>query len=271
MKHNSKILIAGLTIIIVTNVVALAGVAYNRSGEPDAVVELTERELSMPYRYGMDDENTGLGLNINCRNCWSPDWLNEEKLIELDFELQPLQEISEWRLDYDKTLPRKVYLVLEYNGAMHQRAVANAEKELAEKQVQLATDPNSEEFKDSVEYAENELNNEQHHNSRLFAIDAGLDSTRLRNAYADTSQYILMQALIRPGWDYNEKEEKEWKGTITELLINTINIPLEHRAVFEPLEALEPRYDQDDKSPRYMVRVAFGKRSEPWVIGVEGI
>ena len=51
---KGKIFIAGLAIIIVTNIVALAGVAYNRSGEPDAVVELTERELGLPYRYGMN-------------------------------------------------------------------------------------------------------------------------------------------------------------------------------------------------------------------------
>ena len=36
MKLNLKTLIAGLTIIIATNAVALIGVAYNRSGEPDA-------------------------------------------------------------------------------------------------------------------------------------------------------------------------------------------------------------------------------------------
>ena len=99
MKRNVKILIAGLSIIIVTNVIALGGVAYNRSGEPDALVELTERELDIAYRYGLERENTGLRLNINCRvetlqddyayannNCWgNPVWLDQQKLIELGF------------------------------------------------------------------------------------------------------------------------------------------------------------------------------------------
>ncbi len=53
MKSNTKILIAGLGIIIATNVIALAGVAYNRPGQPEATIELTERELAMPYRYRM--------------------------------------------------------------------------------------------------------------------------------------------------------------------------------------------------------------------------
>ena len=281
MKQNSKILIAGLAIIIVTNVVALGGVAYNRAGEPDVVIELTERELGMAYRYRMNRENTGLGLRINCRleyalrfyygnNCrWgNPDWLNKGKLIELGFKLQPQDEKRAGRLAFEKELPRKVYLVLENNGAAHQRTVASAEEELSEQQALLANNSGQEEFEKRAEVAARKLNSERHHNSRLFAIDAGLDKARLRNTWPDTSQYILMQALIRPTRNFVD-ESWVWKGTITDLLIDTINIPLEYRAVFEPLEDLRPLYLQDDQAPRYKVRVAFGKRSEPWVISVE--
>ena len=277
---KGKIFIAGLAIIIVTNIVALAGVAYNRAGEPDAVVELTERELGLPYRYGMYKENTGLGLRINRRiedaqryfygntNCWgNPAWLDREKLIELGFKLQPQPEKSAGRLAFEKELPREVYLVLQYDGAAHQRVVSSAEEELGEQQALLANNPGQEEFEKRVEDAAKKLNNEQHHNSRLFAIDAGLDRARLRNTYPDTSQYILMQALIRPTWSRDENEE-EWKGTITGLLIGTINIPLEHRALFEPLEAAQLRRNRNRQTPRYTVRVAFGKRAEPWVITV---
>jgi hypothetical protein len=90
--NNIRILIAGLAIIIATNVVALAVVAYNRSGQPEAMIELTERELAMPYRYGRFKENTGLGLRIKCRlesdsyygygNCNGiPKWFTREKLV----------------------------------------------------------------------------------------------------------------------------------------------------------------------------------------------
>ena len=146
----------------------------------------------------------------------------------------------------------------------------STEEELSEQQALLANNPGQEEFEKRVEDAAKKLNSEQHHNSRLFAIDAGLDKITLRNTYPDTSQYILMQALIRPAWSSNEKEEK-WKGTITGLLINTINIPLEHRALFEPLEAAQLRRNQNRQAPRYKVRVAFGKRAEPWVVAVEGM
>lgn len=282
MKLNVKILIAGLAIIIGTNVVALIGVAYNRSGEPDAIVELTERELGMPYRYRMNKENTGLGLRINCRieeseqnysygnfNCWgNPAWLNKEKLIELGFTFKPRKEKGEGFFPYDKTLPRKVYLVLEYNGAAYQRALASKEKALSEQQALLANNPDKAEFEKRVKNAQDKLDSEQHYNSRLFAIDAGQDKTVLRSTYPDTSRYILMQASIKPVWN-STKNENEWIGTITDLLIDTINIPLEHRAVFEPLEDANLRRDPNKQTPRYKVRVAFGKRAEPWVVAVD--
>lgn len=58
---------------------------------------------------------------------------------------------------------------------------------------------------------------------------------------------------------------------ITGLLIDSINIPLEHHAVFAPLENTTPGRNQNRQTPRYKVRIAFGKRAEPWVMGVEGI
>ncbi len=281
-KRNVKILISGLAIIVLTNVVALAGVAYNRSGEPDAVVELTERELGLPYNYGFEKENTGLGLRINCRvedltndylyntyNCFGqPAWLNKEKLLELGFDLNDHSDHDPARWAYNKILPRQAFIVLEYNGAAHQRAVSNKQQTLVEAQTLLTNNPDNQEFEKRVKDATDKLHAEQDYNSRLFVIDAGLDKATLRSKYADTERYILMQALIRPTWTTVDKQN-EWAGHITDLLIDNINIPLQHRDVFRPVENNAPYRSQNQRQPRYKVRVAFGKRAEPWVIGVE--
>ena len=278
-KSNLRILIAGLAIIIGTNVIALAGVAYNRSGEPEAQVELTERELGLPNRYRMRKENTGLALRINCRveeaeytsygnaNCWgTPAWLDQNKLRELGFETgKPSEQVARGYSNRYET-PRKVYLVLEFDGAAHQRAVTNAEKELGKQQELLASNPGKKEFENRVEQAQQSLEREQHNNSRLFAIDAGRDKAALRNTYPDSGQYILMQALITAAWNYYG--EKDWQGRISELLVPGINIPFEHRALFEALEEANSRGNRGEPTPRYKVRVAFGKRVEPWVVGV---
>jgi len=279
---NIKILIAGLAIIIVTNVVALAGVAYNRSGQPGAQIELTERELAMPYRYyGMFKENTGLGLRIQCRlegdiyygygNCNGiSKWFNREKLIELGFKLQPLEDKGSGRYAREKELPRKAYIVLEYDGPAWQRALASAEQELNAQQQLLVDNPDKEEFKKRVTAARDKLEGEQRYFSRLFAIDAGSDKTKLRKRYPDSNRYLIMQALIRPSW-YGNGKDGEWKGRITRLLISTINVPLERRAVFELLKPDQNNRNQNQGTPRYKVRLAFGKRGEPWVIGVEDL
>ena len=280
MTRNRATLIAGLGIIIVTNAIALAGVAYNRSGEPDAVLELSERELRMPHYYRMNKENTGLGLRISCRvddgqshgyassNCnGRPVWLDQEKLIELGFDLKERNEDIAGLLDDNNDLPRKVYLVLEYNGAAYRKALADAAQNLHEQQALLANNPGKEEFEKRAEKAQQRLDNEQHRNSRLFAIDAGHDKARLRAAWPDSNRYIVMQALIRT-FRNNTRKQKQWKGRITGLLINTINIPLEHRAPFETLEKEARRHRRNKQTPRYKVRVAFGQRAEPWVVSV---
>lgn len=274
MKQHIKILIAGLAIIIVTNVVALGGVAYNRSGEPDAVVELTERELSIPYNFFWDHENTGLSLELDCRDCrGNPDWFDRDKLIELSFEPSAYPEDDEvysWQ-DADD-LSRGAYLALEFDGKTHQREVATAQKYLVEKQAQLADKPDDEELKAGVEYAESELYNEKNRYSRLHAIDAGIDRVALREAYPGGGKYIIVQAQIAQDWNYDENEKKIWVGRIEGMLIESINVSLEHRAVFDGLEKPDSYYeDVDNWLPGYKASVAFGKRLEPWIIAVESL
>jgi len=61
LKHT---LISGLGLIALTNAVALVGVTYNRSGEPEAKLSLTQRELRTPYRWYGNRENSGLALSL---------------------------------------------------------------------------------------------------------------------------------------------------------------------------------------------------------------
>ncbi|MDX2494371.1 MAG: DUF4824 family protein, partial [Desulfuromusa sp.] len=87
----------GLLLLLLTNVAILAGVAANRSGNPETQVVLTEREVQIPYR--SQKENSGLALHLNWRvggvgdgggfsSRWnSPPWFDIAKLKELGFLL----------------------------------------------------------------------------------------------------------------------------------------------------------------------------------------
>ncbi len=279
MKLNGKILVAGLSIIILSNLVALGGVAYNRSGEAEALIELSEREIGLDYRYGLEQHSTSLSLSFNCRvenrqNDYSfanshcsgqPHWLGKQKLIELGFNFEPYDQAKGYGYN-GKDLPRDVYVVLEYDGDSHRRALAAREAELAREIALRDNNPGNKEFDERVSKAREKLVAEQRFNSRLFAIDAGLDKSELRKNYPQTDRYIIMKAAVRSAW-HLENNNRVWSGRIDGLLIERINVPLAYRKQFAGIESR--RYRIPDESPRFKVSVAFGKRNEPWLVGVE--
>ena len=161
-----------------------------------------------------------------------------------------------------------MYLVLEFDGATYQRILEKKEKNLSDEQALKINNPDNPEFEERLKKAEENLTAEQTYNSRLFAIDAGLDKVELRNAYADTSRYILVRASVKPAWHYDDTQRK-WTGRISDLLIESIYVPLEHQTLLKPIEKAVSRGNRKTQGPGYQVQVAFGKRSEPWVVGVE--
>ena len=96
----------------------------------------------------------------------------------------------------------------------------------------------------------------------LFAIDAGLDAGKLRAQYPDRSRYIIMQGQVRV--------TSAAGGRITGLSIKEVNVPLEYRRVFEPLQA-NNNFRRDPVPPRYAIKLAFGRRLEPWIVDVSAL
>ncbi len=60
-------LIAGAALILLANAVALTGVYFNRSGEPEARMRLSQRELGTPWDWSVARENSGMVLGLNWR------------------------------------------------------------------------------------------------------------------------------------------------------------------------------------------------------------
>ena len=91
MKHAG--VIAAVAVVLAANAAALFHAARNRSGAPDAVIQLTERE-AMLLHYNAE-ENTGNSL-----------WLV--------YQAAPLHEAPSVS---ESQLPRRGYVALEYDGA----------------------------------------------------------------------------------------------------------------------------------------------------------
>ena len=274
------VLALGIALIVITNLVALGGVAYNRAGQPEAVVTLSERELDIPFRYGVLRENTGIELQLNCRieesqahaygyaDCSGmPEWLDRDKLLELGFRLPAESKATTDRRRYRSELPRQVYVVLEFNGPAYQRVVARAERHLTERTELMADNPGKEQFKSAAKQAQQTLDDERRRSSRLFIIDAGQDKSALQAKYAATGRYVVMRALIRPLLRTTEQSE-QWAGFVERLLIESINVPVEYHELLGQFDAVRSSDDPGVLAPRYEVEVAFGRRAEPWIRAV---
>ena len=271
-------LAAGLALIVLTNAIALGGVAWNRSGEPESVLKLTQRELWEPYAYGFGREEGGLQLNLRWRALprdpdvvfygefqGAPEWLEEVKLASLGFDVSPppATRRASWR--HDRQLPREALVVLEIDGRAYQnaleRARARAAKE-AEKAAQTGkTGPGT-----PAEQAATFLKNEESVNSRLFAVDVGLDARTLRAKYPDRTRYAIVRGKVRASYQFGRGKEARWTGYIEDIQNGQINVPIEFRRAIERAPRPVPRPVAAADHAAFEATVAFGRRFEPWLV-----
>lgn len=274
MMKWSRTLIAGSAFILLTNVVALGGAAYNRSNDPDSQLQLTQRELQSSQGM-MRKDNSGITLILNWRVArgiaaqendygtgysagkWGvPPWLDKAKMSELGFDVVKLTGMPESGRHSKKPQSREALLVLELSGQAWQQELKRA-KEYAEHSRALSVaNPDSEEFKRRAKYAEENYQHEEQTNSRLFVVDAGIDLLKLRTAYPDRQRYAIAHGLIGTSI-VREGHENRIGGMVSELSAERINVPFKYRQIF------------DSVAP-YEVTVAFGKRLEPWIAGDSG-
>ncbi|WP_430433089.1 DUF4824 family protein [Methyloversatilis sp.] len=176
MRRAQKILlVGGVALIVAVNAFVLAGVAWNRSGEPGSALTLTQRELSLPYAYGLDGERGGIDVALLWRAPMrddnadaaydmhygrGPDWLDADKLRELGFDLKEERDAHRQK--------REVYVVLELAGADWQAALAQAQRRLDRA---LARGDAEKQDVNAQKSAQEALKYEQQKASRLFAVE----------------------------------------------------------------------------------------------------
>lgn len=259
-----KYLLIGLIILIGSNLVALSGVAFNRMGEATTQLTLTERELSLPYSYGVHKENSGILLSIKWRTPmkeYKPYYYNSSDLIMTKTELS---ELGFDQLEADNKLwveSRELYWALEFDGDLYDAEVKKAELKY---QASLATyqeqpnDTNSQDKKEAL----NRLNREKKSNSRLFFLEASKDYESLSTKFSDRKNILFVKGLAKP---YYNNVQKNYSLLLRHLSVSNIMVPLEQREIFSGLTNL---YNDDITPPRYAVEIKWGSRLEPWIIDV---
>jgi hypothetical protein len=292
MRKHGMFIAIGLLVLV--NTIVLAGIAYNRSGEPAATITLTERELPLVSYYRYDDrENTGLSLRIDWSNDspwheisyrWSPwrkygrdEWIDKTKLEAIGFDCKFPIDDPKADLHYPKMLPRKTYAVLEYEGSAWKKWLADSQSNWTEVETNAEKGTiTQDELKRARAYYENECRT----HSRLFVIDVGNDSSALRKQYSEQGRYLIMPATVRLHYyppSYTEEGKKKEPpyimGRIDDVLTDTIYVPKEHRHILE--KVMEKRRQNEKVSgdlpgsrDSYKVKLQVGKRAEPWIVAI---
>ncbi|MEO4045962.1 DUF4824 family protein [Pseudomonas sp. CAU 1711] len=256
-------LLAGLALILLSNAVALGGAWYNRQGEAESRLLLSERELWRSHD-GMRRENSGLSLHLDWRTPRDPESesrysrqsLGEATLLRLGFEPHA-GSAQRWRQPRE----RQALIVLELDGPAYRAELLAAEQELLQAERMLALSPDSSELKEKAELARKALEHERTRASRLFAIDAGSDIQTLRQRYPDRSRYAIVGGTVRAWCSCGGDDPHRLQGQVDALLVDELNVPATWRA---QLAERMPRRYESEQLP-LQIEVSFGRRLEPWI------
>jgi hypothetical protein len=242
-------------VVIVSNVYALGGAGANRRGEPDAVLQLTERELRLPPK---EAENTALSLQLAWVDATpgdkAPGWFDRTKLEAIGFDCR-LPVTAGNAAHYRTMPPRATYAALEYEGEGWQHYLDALPAAVA----QAAGD----------------------RRSHLVLIDAANDPRELRARHPDRRRIVIAPAAAVLTLVHDAAHPPFLKGRITAVYPGELNVPRELRAALDamparPASLFDPRLgrNQDlagDPFPRYRVNVRWGRSLEPWIESLQAI
>ena len=279
-RPQKRTAIAGVALIVLVNAVILGGAAWNRSGEPDAVVTLTERELRLPYRGERERENSGISLQLRWSvlpqdvtqyDAWEttvPAWLDAARLEALGFPVAGATASPEAERRFNKGLPRTAFVVLEYDGTAYRALLARVKSYAARRQALAMQHPDDKGIVDEAKAAEQQSSHMDSAATRLYAVDAGLDPAALRRQYPDRSRYLIAPGSIRAQVYHGKDGVPTLEAYVDDLAVERIHLPFAYRKVLEPLLDM-PQRNQEEDTPRYTVSLAYGRRYEPWIVSVE--
>jgi hypothetical protein len=264
-------------LLLVINAFVLAGVQYNRSGDSDAYMTLTERELRTAYTYQEDNSGkslriqthhniyTALGTSIDDRFGTS----DREKLEAIGFDFSDAHMGNNDTDDYFKQLPRKAYTVLEFDGSSWEEWKKKLSDELA-KVEQAAAEGKIK--KEDLDSARKNIERALITDSHLFIIDFGKDPSALRRQYSDRQHYLILACKVHLSYSgsYSAPGTKgdNLHGYV-ELLNEEINVPHRLQAGLREQKDTGTGFRKGaglpEMGPQYQVVLYTGKRYEPWI------
>jgi hypothetical protein len=255
-------------LVVASNLGAWGFAALNRSGEPEAVLELTERELRLPAKQA---DNTALTLSLvferpraagPLRPPREPGWFDRAKLQSIGFDCST--PVTPQNVSRYMTPPRSTYAVLEYEGEAWRRQMAEPLPEPGQAgEVRADGTHRMTVPAESLEDRPRE--------SRLVVIDVGNDPARLREQYPDRRRVAIVEATAELRFVNNPGQAPFLAGRVMTVLPGEINVPRQWLTLLEGLQT-EPKvavWPPPLHDPRYRVTVKWGRNLEPWIADVQ--
>ena len=261
-------------LILAINGIILGKVIYNRHSEI-VTLELTERELTIPYRFSIDRESTQAKLNLKWRTInqldddaayyyWGDRQLNlpKEKIKSLGFDIK-----SKNRRFYENP-SKELYWLVEFDGKHYNNYLNLLNQQL----VQLKqSEPNKEtlsqqELEKKVERLQEKIQEETLNKSRLIVVDVSDRNDFGKSGHQlNEGNYLVVKGLARVYFDYSDvKDNEEPKVALylQRMLVSQIHLPKEKVTSF-------PLKRDYGKKYQYKISIGWGKLLEPWVKHVE--
>lgn len=277
---RARLFQAALALVVAVNGLVLAGVAWNRTGAPDATVLLTERELPLAFPRS-SEEDSGVSLRLALGH-WSPvddrwgdrhlAWLTGPKLAALGFATGPIpSDLQEAYQFADHQVARRGWVVLQLGGSAWEawQLEQAGRLEALAREVEAGS-----EAPDRLERARSALARQVRSGSRLFLVDAGPDPEALRAAHPDRTSQLVLPATFTASLVVDERtagcppDRCRIQGQAS-LLTEEVVVPGALQGLLpaadRPWRGLLPEGDERAEGPRYEVLLELGRRREPWI------
>jgi hypothetical protein len=263
-----------VALVALANVAMLAAVRANRTGEPDARVTLTERELPLAYQ---NDRNSAQRLRIavasravvytsatsSANRPWIPyPWIDAARLTALGFDMSVPPSDERAQRFYGRQLRRRVWVAYEFDGDAWARYATERRRANAESAASAPVPARA----SLEENAEAQLSME----SRLIAVDVGRDPVALRRSHPDRSRYLILPGTVSiRAVEWTEGGRQAALTGDLEPLSLTLVVPVHARAALDRLPTRAAGDPNAPRGPRYAAQLAVGRRYEPWIVSIE--
>ncbi|HMB53835.1 MAG TPA: DUF4824 family protein [Thermoanaerobaculia bacterium] len=252
---------AGCALVVAANAAYLGRVVVERAGEPQAVMELTARELQPEWVWNEEDSRQALSWRYVNRSD-----LDEQKLAAFGIDRESCRGPHSGE--------RTAWGALEMNGEGWRSWAAERRQELEEGLAELDAGPESEA---EAEWLHKEIDEVEKGSSRLAIVAVEPRRGPLVERYSGRPDVAVVPLLVRCAFDHSaEGQRKPMIGglrlMVTELHVPAaLRRPIDRVAEWRESEGVN-RYGRSveaGEGPGYVARVAFGRGGVARLVAVE--